>query len=398
MPLSFSELLLSLPGDAALAGFAGFDPDEVRLRFARSRRTCFHLILEGKVTITMHEDGATRRLCAGDLALCVYGSGHDLGRPVADPRTLPEAFHYRTDQPTEWMTGNPTMRMLTGYLGLEDMGESVGTTGFSPLLVKSFTGHPALNGPFGEQGLSNLLELCRAPGGYAIASAMVRVLHLITMREALQRVLGADPSNLRKLGISQIGAARRLIHADPGRAWTLDDLAQSAGMSRSVFARKFHAVIGETPHRYLSAIRLEEARRLIGAGASVAEASHQVGYASPLRLPAHFANVSASCHDMALPSRHADKNSSQQGILAGARGCFGQGGPEILILPLGAMNFSNSIFPESADIAIEQARQTCVIGHIGNRSSGKSVRDIPSAAPARGSTESGQSRCTIGTL
>ncbi|MET0362903.1 MAG: AraC family transcriptional regulator [Sphingobium sp.] len=286
--MSFSDLLLSLRGYAAQPGFVRFDPEQVRLRFPRSRRTCFHLVLGGETPVTLHQGGEIRSLRAGDLALFVHGDGHDLGQTAADAVPLPESFFSQADEPAQLEICEGPTRILTGYLGLEDMGEAVATGGLPTLLVKSFADEPALNGPFGEEGAANLIALCQGYGGRAVASALIRTLHLVTMREALENLLGDDPSNLRKLGISQIGAARRLIHADLGRPWTLDEMARSVSMSRSVFARKFHAIIGKTPYRYLAGIRLEKARELIDGGASVSEASTQVGYSSPAAFARAF--------------------------------------------------------------------------------------------------------------
>ena len=62
---------------------------------------------------------------------------------------------------------------------------------------------------------------------------------------------------------------------------TLDDLAKMARFSKFHFARMFRKVTGVSPRRYLYALRLHEAKRLlITTSASVAEISNQVGYSS----------------------------------------------------------------------------------------------------------------------
>src|SRR5258707_15131845 len=37
------------------------------------------------------------------------------------------------------------------------------------------------------------------------------------------------------------------MHAEPGRAWTVPELARRVSMSRSAFAARFRALVGETP-------------------------------------------------------------------------------------------------------------------------------------------------------
>lgn len=62
---------------------------------------------------------------------------------------------------------------------------------------------------------------------------------------------------------------------------TLDDLARTANFSKFYFARMFRRVTGVSPRRYLYALRLEEAKRLlVMTTSSVAEISYRVGYSS----------------------------------------------------------------------------------------------------------------------
>lgn len=62
---------------------------------------------------------------------------------------------------------------------------------------------------------------------------------------------------------------------------TIDDLARSAIFSKFHFSRVFQQVTGVSPGRFLSAMRLEEAKRLLlSTSSTVADISHQVGYNS----------------------------------------------------------------------------------------------------------------------
>ncbi|MGW5054312.1 AraC family transcriptional regulator [Actinokineospora sp. NPDC004072] len=62
---------------------------------------------------------------------------------------------------------------------------------------------------------------------------------------------------------------------------TIDDLARSAMFSKFHFSRVFRKVTGVSPGRFLSAMRLEEAKRLLlTTRLTVADISHQVGYNS----------------------------------------------------------------------------------------------------------------------
>ncbi|MEU8872206.1 helix-turn-helix transcriptional regulator [Streptomyces javensis] len=62
---------------------------------------------------------------------------------------------------------------------------------------------------------------------------------------------------------------------------TLDDLADAALVSKFYFLRVFTRVVGITPGRFLSVVRLAEAKRLLSdTGLTVVEISARVGYGS----------------------------------------------------------------------------------------------------------------------
>ncbi|MEN5074693.1 AraC family transcriptional regulator, partial [Isoptericola cucumis] len=78
-----------------------------------------------------------------------------------------------------------------------------------------------------------------------------------------------------------LASAVAAIHADPGRDWTVDELARVALASRSGFAARFRAATGQTPGRYLAAVRVAHARCLLTAGdLPVATVARQLGYGS----------------------------------------------------------------------------------------------------------------------
>ncbi|WP_290060679.1 helix-turn-helix domain-containing protein [Amycolatopsis solani] len=74
-----------------------------------------------------------------------------------------------------------------------------------------------------------------------------------------------------------------------GERLTIDDLARAAMFSKFHFTRVFLRVTGLSPGRFLSALRLAEAKRLLATTViSVADISHQVGYNSVGTFSARF--------------------------------------------------------------------------------------------------------------
>jgi transcriptional regulator GlxA family with amidase domain len=55
----------------------------------------------------------------------------------------------------------------------------------------------------------------------------------------------------------------RAIQMEPGRRWSVDELARRMHLSRAQFDRRFRAVTGLAPTRFMVQARLERARQLI---------------------------------------------------------------------------------------------------------------------------------------
>ncbi|GAA2597053.1 helix-turn-helix transcriptional regulator [Actinomadura fulvescens] len=71
------------------------------------------------------------------------------------------------------------------------------------------------------------------------------------------------------------------IYENIGEQITIDDMARTAMFSKFHFTRLFQRATGVSPGRFLSAVRLQEAKKLLlSTSMSVADISHQVGYSS----------------------------------------------------------------------------------------------------------------------
>ncbi|MFI0976126.1 AraC family transcriptional regulator [Streptomyces sp. NPDC021093] len=78
-----------------------------------------------------------------------------------------------------------------------------------------------------------------------------------------------------------VAAGLRAIHSDPGRQWTVAELAARGGLSRAAFARRFAALVGQPPQAYLTWWRMTLATRLLREGdATLAAVARKVGYTS----------------------------------------------------------------------------------------------------------------------
>lgn len=60
-----------------------------------------------------------------------------------------------------------------------------------------------------------------------------------------------------------LGRIRRAVEIDPSRRVAVEDVARSAGLSRTAFAHRFREVTGLTPAAYATELRLDLVRRML---------------------------------------------------------------------------------------------------------------------------------------
>lgn len=91
-------------------------------------------------------------------------------------------------------------------------------------------------------------------------------------------------------GLSEPRLARALVamHEQPGQPWSLERMAQQAGMSRSAFAMAFKDVVGQTPAGYLADWRLTLAQAALQRGQSIKVIAEDLGYAGASALSRLF--------------------------------------------------------------------------------------------------------------
>lgn len=80
------------------------------------------------------------------------------------------------------------------------------------------------------------------------------------------------------------------MHESPQREWTLEDLADQAGMSRTVFATTFRDTLGCTPGSYLQRWRIGLAQKLLRQGRALKLIAAEVGYGSEAALSRAFSS------------------------------------------------------------------------------------------------------------
>ena len=133
-------------------------------------------------------------------------------------------------------------------------------------------------------------ESChQLPGGATVVSRVCDALFVYVIRSVLAKLPQHEASWLHALVTPKIGDALRLMHHEPSKEWSVAELAQRVGMSRSAFAQQFAETVGETPMQYLLKWRVQKAASMLRSGeAGIAEVAERVGYTSDVAFAKAF--------------------------------------------------------------------------------------------------------------
>jgi AraC-like DNA-binding protein len=89
-----------------------------------------------------------------------------------------------------------------------------------------------------------------------------------------------------------MGTALRAIHDRVNTPWTVESLAEAAGMSRSAFAARFKELLGQTPLGYVTEWRMQKAMQLLQQrDKKLIDVARSVGYESDAAFSKAFKRV-----------------------------------------------------------------------------------------------------------
>lgn len=130
------------------------------------------------------------------------------------------------------------------------------------------------------------------PGSFLIAEHMAQSLLIQALRLHLLDSSVNGIGWIFALRDDKLSKALEAIHCEPGRNWSVDSLANVAGMSRSSFAASFSATVGESAIEYLTQWRMQiAADRLRNIGTSISVLAEQLGYQSESSFGVAFKRI-----------------------------------------------------------------------------------------------------------
>jgi AraC-like DNA-binding protein len=242
----------------------------------------FHVLVEGGCWLQI--EGQELVLAPGDIVAFPHATGHALGvgrngllvTPTADlpPKPWPSLPILRYgDGKTK------QVRLLCGYLKCEALN-------FGPLreslpkLIHVRTSKDRRAAWLGAT-LAQIVEEVDRPnaGGLSMLERLTEITFIELLRH---QILASDPGSsgwLAALADPSLGRCLARIHDDPRRDWTVQDLTDVSGLSRSTLAERFEEVLGTSPMRYVRDWRLYLASVALGTTRRpVAAVAHEAGY------------------------------------------------------------------------------------------------------------------------
>lgn len=270
------------------------------VRYEAHEEPGFCLMLEGTCTIDVDGVGVLD-LEAGDFLLLPATPGFTMGSDLSVKPTRGSATH-TGELRHGTKTGPPSMRQLGGYFRFDRAN--------APLLRRLLPSSVVVRRDDPSAGrIHRLVELIaeetsgRRPGRDLILARLVEVLlvEVLRFRPDPGRTAQKERGLLAGLDDPALARALRRIHEDVAHPWTVATLARAAGMSRAVFAERFHRMVGMPPMQYLLEWRIAIAKdALRRERARLAEIAEKVGYQSASAFSTAFTR-----HEGIAPSAFA---------------------------------------------------------------------------------------------
>ncbi|HYS12498.1 MAG TPA: AraC family transcriptional regulator [Burkholderiaceae bacterium] len=247
----------------------------------------FHCLSEGSCKVRLADGGEVLDVAAGDVVLFPWDDRHLMGSdlqltpmdtdtPLADePAGDPEFIQMRHGG------GGAATRFVCGYLGC--------SRGVVRPLLEALP--RLLRIPIGEGQARALLHdllqvgvresVAARPGGDSMLAKLAELMFVEALRRYVESLPPEGKGWLAGLRDAHIGRALALLHEDPSKTWTVDELAREVALSRSALAERFATLVGEPPMQYLMRWRLALAARTLRSGPeAIVRVAERAGYES----------------------------------------------------------------------------------------------------------------------
>lgn len=243
------------------------------LRFPCERSIGLHVVVRGPLWLHAPTLAEPLALATGDLVLMARGCDHVLAATPRPTAAKTRSISAVADGPAEGAA------LISGAYQLWHTPVHPFFTRMPPWFLLREAEQPRL-GPL-SLAVSLLAGEMNGPalGRETAVHALMDVVFTWLLREMVARHEPQAAGWGHAVQDPPVRAALALMHADCARAWTLEELAAEAGVSRSALAGRFRQAMGDTPLAYLRTLRMQRAMHLLETTRDRLEAIAQaVGY------------------------------------------------------------------------------------------------------------------------
>ncbi|WP_458094967.1 AraC family transcriptional regulator [Roseomonas sp. WA12] len=264
---------------------------------ARPGHGYFHFLAAGTAVLRTG-DGTLHELTAGNAVFLPQGEAHqllsgadaavqDIGRfstaPLCDTVCAVDAC--------PCATSTPDTILFNGCMEFE-LGGMQGLVRLMPgLMLVDALGqhHPELMPILAAMER----EACAARVGFpGILARLADVVAAVIVRGWVESGCGSASGLVAALREPRLARAILALHRQPGRDWSVAELAAESGISRSVFAERFQATMGTPPLRYAAELRMRLASQWLTQERLPIEAvAQRLGYASQAAFSRAFKRI-----------------------------------------------------------------------------------------------------------
>jgi len=244
----------------------------------------YHFLIEGEALVIAEDESVQLR--PGDVVVLPHADSHlmtsDRGATATvQASAILSKIKSRDLTPVQAGGGGAPARFACGYMACDPYISRPILSGLPPIFKVNI--RTDRSGQWLENSILHLVE--EAGSGQVGSAAMLAKVSEALFVDTLRRYITALPDQqvgwLAGTRDSIVGKSLGLLHSRVAHPWTIADLAEEVGISRSALVERFTRYLSEPPMTYLTRWRLQlAARSLETTSRGVSEIAAEVGYES----------------------------------------------------------------------------------------------------------------------